>query len=173
MSAARAEFLGAMRRVANSVAIVTTDGACGRHGATVTSFCSVSADPPSLLVCLRGASRIARAVTGNRAFCVNVLQAGATALADRFAGRGDPLDRFAGVRLIADALPRLAEAAASFSCHLIDTVDAGSHVIVVGHVADVRTVAEPPLAYLDGEYVAISRNPWPTDSGSNPCQLSV
>jgi flavin reductase len=35
---------------------------------------TVSADPPSVLVCLRIESRIARAVTRNGMFCVNVLK---------------------------------------------------------------------------------------------------
>jgi flavin reductase (DIM6/NTAB) family NADH-FMN oxidoreductase RutF len=50
MTVARDPFIRAMRGVANSVAIVTTDGVAGRHGATVSAFCSVSADPPSVLV---------------------------------------------------------------------------------------------------------------------------
>ena len=54
----REEFIEALRGVASSVSVVTTDGAAGRHGATVSAFCSVSADPPTLLVCLRGQSRI-------------------------------------------------------------------------------------------------------------------
>ena len=54
----RDNFLQAMRRVASSVTVVTTDGPHGRHGATVSAFCSVSADPPSVLICLRADSRI-------------------------------------------------------------------------------------------------------------------
>ena len=59
--AARDAYVHAMRRVASSVAVVTTDGPAGCHGATVSAFSSVSADPPTILVCLRGGSRIAAA----------------------------------------------------------------------------------------------------------------
>ena len=58
----RERFVGAMREVAASVTVVTTDGPCGRHGATVSAFSSVSADPPTVLVCLHADSRIAKAV---------------------------------------------------------------------------------------------------------------
>jgi flavin reductase (DIM6/NTAB) family NADH-FMN oxidoreductase RutF len=50
-----------MRRVASSVTVVTTDGAAGRFGTTVSAFSSVSADPPTVLVCLFAQSRIAKA----------------------------------------------------------------------------------------------------------------
>ena len=40
MTVEREDFIHAMRSVANSVAVVTTDGAAGRHGATVTAFFS-------------------------------------------------------------------------------------------------------------------------------------
>lgn len=55
----RDDFIAAMRQIASTVAVVTTAGPGGKHGATVSSFCSVSADPPTMLVCLHGASRIA------------------------------------------------------------------------------------------------------------------
>jgi len=62
-----------MRQVAATVTVVTTDGPSGQAGATVSAFTSLSADPPSVLVCLRADSRIARAVQDNGVFCVNVL----------------------------------------------------------------------------------------------------
>ena len=85
----RSLFIEAMRHVAQSVTVVTTQGADGCTGATVSAFSSLSADPPSVLVCLRSDSRIGLAVGRNRVFCVNVLPEGASALAGRFAGRFD------------------------------------------------------------------------------------
>ena len=82
----RDAFLAAMRQVAATVTVVTTDGLAGRAGATVSAFSSLSADPPSVLVCLRTDSRIARAVIENGAFCVNVLAEDAVEVARAFAG---------------------------------------------------------------------------------------
>jgi flavin reductase (DIM6/NTAB) family NADH-FMN oxidoreductase RutF len=159
----RQNFIHAMRSVANSVAVVTTDGTAGRHGATVTAFCSVSADPPSVLVCLRIESRIAQAVTRNGMFCVNVLKNSASTLADRFAGRSDDavLDRFEGVDVVVDTdrPPRLAAATCAFSCVLADTLAAGSHVVAVGRVQHVYTAPEHPLAYVDGGYACVTPLP--------------
>ena len=96
---ARDAFVRSMRRVASSVAVVATDGPAGCHGATVSAFSSVSADPPMILVCLRTGSRIAEAVAANGNLCVNVLPHDRPDLANRFAGRDDHLveDRFSGV----------------------------------------------------------------------------
>ena len=159
MSVAREQFIGAMRRVANSVSIVTTDGPEGRHGATVSAFCSVSADPPTVLVCLRADSRIARVARANGDFCVNVLRDLAEGLAERFAGRSDEsaLDRFSGVETIEGAGPSpvLVEAAAAFGCTLADVVESGSHLILVGRVTRVHANADRPLAYFDGRYGSV------------------
>jgi flavin reductase (DIM6/NTAB) family NADH-FMN oxidoreductase RutF len=165
MTAAREAFLRAMRGVANSVAVVTTDGVAGRHGATVSAFCPVSADPPSLLVCLRADSRIARTVVANGTFCVNVLKDSANDVAERFARR-DPAgaaDRFDGVELVTGpGRPAiLAAATAAFCCRLVESLASGSHLIAVGEVRDVRVGTERPLAYLDGQYTSVSRPPLP------------
>ena len=41
-----------MGAAVTGVSVVTTDGAGGRLGLTVSSMASVSADPPMLLVCI-------------------------------------------------------------------------------------------------------------------------
>lgn len=158
-----------MRGVANSVAVVTTDGIAGRHGATVTSFCSVSAEPPSVLVCLRAGSRIARTVTSNGRFAINVLAAHADQLAGRFAGRfaghedGEGGDRFAGVALdgVAEGAPVLADAGVVLRCRLAEAVPSGTHLVVIGEVWEARNLGTMPLTYLDGGYAAITTCPAP------------
>lgn len=152
---AREAFIAAMRRVASSVTVVTTAGDGGRHGATVSAFCSVSADPPAMLICLRAESRIAAAVTENRVFCVNVLPQRHQQIADRFAGRHDHqvADRFEGVACEAVSMPAPALTGATvFCCMLVETIRSGSHRIFIGDVLETRAGALSPLAYLDGAY---------------------
>src|SRR6056297_3656043 len=89
MSTHRQNFIDAMRQVASTVTVVTTDGPAGQAGATVSAFSSLSADPPSVLVCLKDDSRIAKAVRENGVFCVNVLPEDAVKTAQSFAGAYD------------------------------------------------------------------------------------
>lgn len=151
----RETFISAMRRVAASVTVVTTDGPAGRAGATVSAFSSVSADPPTVLVCLYAQSRIAGFVQDNNRFCVNVLAEGAPDIADRFAGRHDErvTDRFDGIEVFAPkGQAPVIDGATAFQCDLQQVVRAGSHVIIVGHVRDVLDGAAAPLAYREGAY---------------------
>ena len=148
----REEFIAAMRGVAASVAVVTTDGEAGRAGATVSAFSSVSADPPTVLVCLFAESRIARAVQANGRFCVNVLPEDSPWLADRFAGRHDAevADRFDGVECSGEV--PLIGGATGFCCDVQQVMRSGSHLIVIGHVAEVCQGDIAPLAYRAGQY---------------------
>jgi flavin reductase (DIM6/NTAB) family NADH-FMN oxidoreductase RutF len=148
-------FLRAMRRVANSVTVVTTDGSAGCHGATVSAFASVSADPPMILVCLRSGSRIAEAVASNWSLCVNVLPQDRSDLANRFAGRDDYIldDRFNGVAVrTAHRTPPEIEGATTFAGVVDQTIVAGSHHIFICRVQTVRCGEAVPLAYLNGSY---------------------
>ena len=151
----REAYLSAMRGVAASVAVVTTDGPAGRHGATVTAFSSVSADPPTVLVCLHGASRIAEQVAANGQYCLNILQQEESQTADRFAGRHDDVvkDRFAGIPCCGKAgMPPMLEGAISLCCRVSGTMQAGSHKIFVAEVDAIFGGASEPLTYLDGVY---------------------
>ncbi|MEM7069557.1 MAG: flavin reductase family protein [Pseudomonadota bacterium] len=149
----RAEFIGAMRNVANTVSVVTTNGDAGRHGATVSAFCSVSADPPTALVCLHGMSRIADLVQKNGNFNINILAEGTRHYADRFAGMhdGSISDRFEGIDTDPDAIPEL-PGATVLICEIDQCIPSGSHVIVIGKVRAVSNGDKHPLTYLDGAY---------------------
>lgn len=152
---ARDRFIDAMRQVASSVTVVTTDGVAGRHGATVSAFSSLSADPPSVLVCLRADSRIAKAVSENGRYCVNVLPETCAEIAGRFAGAQDAelADRFDGVDLAPNQFdcPVLSDATA-FACRLEKIIAHGSHLILIGQVTEITQGGQPPLTYMDGRF---------------------
>jgi len=151
----RAEFISAMRRVAASVTVVTTDGAAGRAGATVSAFSSVSADPPTVLICLHAESRIARFVSENKGFCVNVLTENSADIAERFAGRddGEIGDRFSGIKASGrQGQAPVIDGATAFRCDLQRVLRSGSHLVVIGHVHEVLDGRAPPLTYREGAY---------------------
>lgn len=92
-------FISAMRVVGVSVTVVTTNGKAGRCGARVSAFCSVSTDPPTILVCLNRSSGIADVVAENGQFNVNILRADQEVIARRFASHDDGhvADRFGNI----------------------------------------------------------------------------
>lgn len=159
-AASRELFIRGMRQVAHSVAVVTTTGVAGRHGATVSAFSSVSADPPQLLVCLRSASRIAAAVEANTLFCLNILPARHPHLAERFSGNHDTTvgDRFEGVEFHEEGGKWVVLAhATAFGCEISDRLISGTHTIFIGQVKAVQTSAEEPLTYQQGRYRQLSQ----------------
>lgn len=157
-----AEFVAAMRDAVTGVNIVTTDGAAGRFGVTVSAFSSVSAEPPMVLVCINRKSPVSDALATNGCFAVNVLSTSQQGLADTFAGHPDtgaPYD-FGAARWneSATGAPVLSGAVAGFDCALDTTVRAGTHRIFIGRVVGVaNTPAAEPLLYSNRRYGRVGR----------------
>ena len=152
----REAFVGAMGSVATGVSIVATDGPAGRFAMTVSAFSSVSADPPTILACINRRSPLADAIRRNGVFCVNVLGAGQSDIADRFAGRpraGAAYDfGCAAWEILDTGAPRLVDAAASFDCAFDSAVDQATHIVMFGRVVAVADSASQALVYARRTY---------------------
>lgn len=161
----RTQFIDVMRRVATPVSIVCTRDDSGPHGATVSAVCSVSADPPSVLVCLNNASQISRMVSQTGRFSVNVISEEQTRLANAFAGREEAKDfrRFDNDHWIDSplCLPVLTDASAVLLCETASSVVQGSHTIFIGHVREAFTSDSIPVTYFDGSYRRMTPNTTP------------
>ncbi len=148
-----------MRNIANSVSIVTTDGIAGRQGATVSAFCSVSADPPTVLICLNAKSHITKLVAENKCFCLNILGDDADAIATRFAGLEDEKfpNRFKGIAIeeTREGSP-IIHGSTSFQCELESSSQTGSHMVFIGKVTSTNKGDASPLIYHQGSYKALS-----------------
>lgn len=140
----RLAFREAMSHFAASVCLVTTDGPAGRRGVTVTSVCSVSDDPPTLLVCLNQKSGANMRFDQNGVFAVNLLASRNEPVARAFSGEGDlELEaRFAAGRwtTLATGVPILEDALVSFDCRVIDSRPVATHRVLIG---EVLAVAQP------------------------------
>ncbi len=133
-------FLEGMSHAAATVNIVTTDGPAGRAGVTVSAMCSVTADAPTLLICIHHKSPACQAIQQNGVFCVNVLRDDQALISDTFAGRiktpgGDKFDCADWCALTTGA-PALSRPLVAFDCRLGQHVRWGTHVIFIGEVAD-------------------------------------
>jgi flavin reductase len=135
------QFLEGMSRSASTVSVVASDGPVGRAGVTVSTLCSVSAEPPQLLVCVHHKSSACNVIRENGRFCVNVLRHDQAVVSDTFAGRveGPGGDKFACATWgeLATGSPALHGALVSYDCHLARYMLCGSHFIFIGDVVDV------------------------------------
>lgn len=155
----RSDFVHAMRLTAASVAVVTTDGDAGRAGVTVSALCSLSADPPSVLVCVHQACLVLPIILANGRLCVNLLTPGQTHVADSFAGRIARWrdDRFACAEWDEEpgGCPALRGAQARLHCSLAQNWLFGSHRVLVGLVRAVDSTSSDGLLYADRSYRTI------------------
>lgn len=144
-------FREALSRWATGVAVVTCrDGAGDGHadqGITVSSLCSLSLEPPLVLIAIGEGQRILPALLRGR-FTINILGADQQPLAEHFAGQGDtPLQP----ALLEDDV--LAGSRAALICSLWAEYPGGDHRIVVGRVDRVWLGApDDPLLYFRRDY---------------------
>jgi flavin reductase len=151
----KSDFRDAMSKLGAAVNIVTTDGPAGRAGFAATAVCSVSDDPPMMLVCLNRASSAYAAVTGNGVVCINVLAAEHESLSRLFGGKTPVDQRFAAASwsTMSTGAPALDDALASLDCRVRTVSDGSSHDILICEVQAIRQRSEGQgLLYFNRQY---------------------
>lgn len=155
MPVSEARYRRVLGHLAGGVALVTSRRPNGDAcGLTATSLCSVSLDPPLVLVSVAQDADTHRGIESKGAYAVNLLGADQEALAARFA-RSDPGKfRDLAVEERVTGAPVLVEARAHLDCTVVRAVPAGDHTVFIGRVeaAEVREDAGPPLVYHLGRY---------------------
>lgn len=125
------------------------------RGLASSAFCSVSLDPPLILVCLDRDSRTLDAIRRSGAFVVNILAAGRGDLARRFATKD--VDKFGDVAwrpaALARGAPVLADGAiAHAECLATQVIEAGDHFVVIGSVEGGDAREGAPLVFFRRRY---------------------
>lgn len=151
------EYRDAMRHFASAVHIVTTDGAKGKRGVTISACCSLSDEPPTVLVCLMRSHEKNRFFIENEQFCVNTLAGHHRGLSDVFAGRGhlEMPQRFARAqwRTLKTGCPVLSDALVSLDCKLVSWHIHATHYVLIGEVVGIQNNKSiDGLMYLNRNY---------------------
>jgi flavin reductase (DIM6/NTAB) family NADH-FMN oxidoreductase RutF len=155
-------FKQGMRLLTGAVTIVASAGEYGKGGFTATAVCSVSDQPPTLLVCINRQNELLEVMRKNGVFSVNILVNVQENLANRFAGfdqvpmaerleKGLWVPGSTGGIILGDSL-------ASFECRVSEWVAARTHEICLGEVVAVHTRnGLDPLLYFDRSYRTINK----------------
>lgn len=143
-------FKKAMGHWASGVTVVTAEHEGVRHGMTVSSFSSVSLDPPLVLICIGKAAPTHDTIRKGERFVVNVLGDTQETISIRFATKHD--DRFEGVAVRTGQLgvPIIDGCLAAIECRLHETLPGGDHTIFVGEVVNAEIAEGAPLLYFQG-----------------------
>ena len=149
-------FREALSAVCAPVAVVTSFHGERPHGTTVSAFCSLSLEPPLVLVCIDRDAYVHDAFQASGVFVVNILGAEQEDLSRLFASR-EP-DKFRGLGYGAGlgGAPVLADTLAAIECRLRHAYEGGDHTIFVGEVERTTVRAEGrPLLYYRGGYARV------------------
>jgi flavin reductase (DIM6/NTAB) family NADH-FMN oxidoreductase RutF len=123
---------------------------------TISTLCSLSMEPPSVIACVHQDARALETLLANGVFAANALTDDQSRVAQAFAGQIPELreDRFgAGIwRTLATGAPMLDGALASFDCRIAEAFAFGTHRILVGEVVAVADGAGGPLVFSDRNF---------------------
>jgi flavin reductase (DIM6/NTAB) family NADH-FMN oxidoreductase RutF len=148
-----ASFRRALGQFASGVTVVTTRDASGQPlGLTVSAFCSVSLEPPLVLVCIDHRSEANRGLRESGLFAVSVLGEDQEAVSRRFAAPGAGklegfsfLDGHEGLPLVPGALSHV-------ECRVRSFHEEGDHTVWVGEVRGTRAHPGRPLLHHASGY---------------------
>ncbi len=154
MAIDKSELRRIMGHFATGVTVVTTLSRSGAlQGLTANAFCSLSLEPPLLLVCIDKKSESYPSFEESRIFTVNILAADQEDISRRFALSGG--NKFEGVsyRLGANGAPILNGSLGYLECKLVEAYEGGDHTIYVGEVREAESIdGKKPLLFYRGGY---------------------
>lgn len=149
MTIEKAFFKEVVGQFATGVTIVTTSSQGKVAGITVNTFCSVSLNPPLILVCVDSISHTLPLIRESGAFAVNILSSEQEELSRCFAGASRERYEYfcnAPYREAATGAPILDGALAFIDARVIAEYPGGDHVIFLGQVEALGTGSKAAFA---------------------------
>lgn len=147
-----------MRRFAAAVSIITSRDGENRAGLTATAVCSVTADPPRLVVFVNKNVAARQIIMNSGALCVNVLAGDQESVAKAFAGMiegvyGDARFEHGGWGELVTGAPVLQNGLTNFDCRVVKVFDESTHH---AYLCEVLATADrkdgEALIYLNGAF---------------------
>ncbi|MEV0032550.1 flavin reductase [Nocardia sp. NPDC050793] len=182
ISSVQMEFRAAMANLPAAVIVITTEGAFGRCGMTVTAVCSVTDSPPTVLVCINRSSAMHDVFLRNGRIAINALAGNDEKLASHFAGVTKvPMDERFHWDIWEDAkigVPVLRNAHVALVGRISDYTEVGSHSVIFVELEQISTRTHgDSLVYYQRKFHRLSdpvESPeWPLyDEWSDPSTVT-
>ena len=147
------ELRRVMGHFATGVTIITTCDSQGNvYGLTANAITSVSLEPPLLLICIDRKAETFAHFYDSKSFTVNILTEEQQDLSSRFAKSGG--DKFSGLSCRPGRFgPPFVDGCLGYlECRIVETHEAGDHVIHIGQVESAEVRAARPLLFFQGQY---------------------
>ena len=148
-------FKELMKRFASGVTLITFEDEGKLSGLTVSSFCSLSMNPPLILICIDKKIPSHNSLKNGASFGVNICTSKQGKLAWDFANSNidkNELILSLNHRMTDDKVPLLNDCLASMECILKETYEGGDHTIFVGQIesGDFSEKSDPLIYYKSG-----------------------
>jgi flavin reductase (DIM6/NTAB) family NADH-FMN oxidoreductase RutF len=155
-------FRHALGRFASGVTVLTVRGEHGQpHGMTASAFCSVSLEPPLVLVCVDHQARTHTLMKKTEWFGINVLRDDQREFSEYFARRERDSEQAGAERIgvrykqTSNGTPMLERSLVEIECRLVAAHEAGDHTVYVGEAEELHYHEGEPLIYFRGAYRAL------------------
>ncbi len=146
-------FRSVMGCFATGVAVVSGfDGERAPQGATVSSFCSISLEPPLAMVCLSPRSRTLHAISESKVMGISFLASDQAWIAHLFATDAALKFGRVGYRLGPLGTPLLTGAIGHAECEVVQELVLGDHVAVIAAVINGSVSQRDPLLRFRRQY---------------------
>jgi flavin reductase len=145
----------AARMFASGVTVAAAAHGGRSHAITATAFCSLSLEPPLVLLAVRRSSQLLTLVRASGCFGVSVLGAHQRHIGEWAASRGRPLERDLPANATTTAItgaPLVPDSLAWFDCQLRSVDEQGDHTVLVGLVVEAHSRVGEPLVYFSADY---------------------
>lgn len=155
-------FRQAMRLWTTGVTVVTSAQGEEHRGMTVSSFTSVSVEPPVICVSINRQARTHALIQSSGRLGVTILSEAQQELSDCFAGKIDDEngDRFSNVDTftLVSEVPFLKGGIAFFDCRVIQKMDIGTNTVFLGEVEALQyNERGEPLLYTNQSYQLLQK----------------
>ena len=149
-----------MRHWASGVAVITCVCGSARAGTTISSFTSISLEPPLILVNLASENPTQTMIQQSGYFGITLISDKQKEISDLFAGYNkSSMDRFNALKIftLTSGVPFMESGLAYLDCKVYHRCEMPKSVVIVGEVCDGRLGEKGlPLVYLNRGYVGLT-----------------
>lgn len=149
---------GGLRHFATGVTLISVRDGDTRAGLTATAVCSVTAEPPRLVIFVNKNVTACHLIMQSGALCVNVMAADQEQIAKAFAGMipavyGEQRFDYGQWDTLVTGVPVLQQALANFDCRVVKVFEESTHQAFLCEVLATRERNDgEALIYLNGAF---------------------
>ncbi|WP_163538663.1 flavin reductase family protein [Gracilibacillus sp. YIM 98692] len=143
------EFRQAMSKFATGITVVTSEFNGDIHGMTVNAFMSVSLEPQLITISLDQKTNFYQNADKIKRFGVSILREEQKEVSMIFAKQ---IEKDFNDFTKLDDIPVINNALTTLACTVVNSVEAGDHLLLIAEVDDIKLDEGNPILYYNSNY---------------------